>query len=217
MLSSEERNAIVHAVAEAQRAGHKQSRPRAARIGGQEIEGAAFRWVEVDDPPVVYFPDARPSRWSWASAGMTVLYVVAFLSLAFAILSATLSDWLFLAIFGAASVVSGVAGYRLDVAISRKRAAAAEGVERRGLYLTPEALMLVTHRDTIVVPRRQVRRFRAKNVANASEDGARFRELVEVDVGGRSQTLRLQDGIDSQQRAYCETWLDGRWPLPLPQ
>lgn len=179
--------AIEDATARVQRAGGKQVRERSTKLGG--VEMFVF-WV---------------------------LMILGFVALALAILAATMSDWMALAILGPAAIVLGGAGVWLDVAQARRGAARRQGVEIYGLYLTPSVIILRTPRGRTVVPREHVLRFDVRKISPPSESGVRFGLFVEVSSANGPQDLELQDGTDRHQLECCRGWLAGQWPPPLPR
>jgi hypothetical protein len=217
MLETSQLQVVEEAVAAAQRSGDKQRRERSTKLGGMEIEGPALRWVEVASPPVVYFPDAHGSPPSLAAIGTTVSLLMAFGALVLAVACVFWADWLFLGIFGPAAIVLGAAGVWLSRVDTRQRAAAREGVETSGLYLTPDALMHRTDKGRFLVPRGQVLRFGTRKTSDRTHGGASFEMFMEVSVDGRTRLQGLKNSSDRHLLEYCHAWLDGRWPLPLPR
>ena len=208
--------ALFNAVAEAQQSGAKQSRRRSGKIGGQEIEGAPLRWVELQDPPAVYFPDAHLVR-SWMIKAMVICFLLAFLALTFAVVSITEHDWLFLAIFACATFILGGLGLYLDALSSKQEQRARAGVETLGLYLTPDFLILRERKHTMIAARSEVQSFGARQMAPVRGSSVRFSEFVDIQRNGQAVRADLQRGQHSDQRALYDAWRKGEWPLPLPR
>lgn len=202
---------LVEAVSAAATDGDVSVRQRTAMLGGRELRGPSFRWIELDDPSVVFLPDTHHST-DKVSTAMTVSAIVGFLALVMAILSVTLSDWLFAGIFAMVTAVCGAGLWYLN----RSPVEDSMVVGTNGLYLTPDALLLVAGAQWIEAKRGEVAGFGTRRRGPVAADTAKFVEYVDVEIGGKQRRIDLQQRVDEDQRAVCEAWLAGTWPLPLP-
>ncbi len=207
-------DAVLAAVSAERDAGRVEIRERVAELGGQEIQGVPFRWIEIDDPPAVHFPDGARER-SGVAVAIGTLFVVGLLAVVFAIVSAAVTDWLFAGILGATAVVCVTAALVLDRRNPVDARAVTPGVD--GLTLTPDLLVIVDPAGTRVVARDDVIAFGARRTSPASTSETRFAEYVDARSGGVVKRIDLQPRVDTEQRTVCEAWRAGSWPVPLPR
>jgi hypothetical protein len=206
---------LLAAAATAQARGEKRSHRRFGTIGRKQLETWPLRWVSVDEPQAVYFPDAHHTG-TVATVLLTMMGVVAFVLLIFTVVSVSEKDWPFVAIFAPAAIGVGGGAVYLEARRTRRRRERESGVEEHGLYLTRDTVVVHQGRRVVTIRRAQIRRFAARNTARPGGATARYREYIEVDVDGRTSHVDLQHRTDEDQRRLCNEWLSGTWPLSLP-
>lgn len=185
---------------------------RSTELGGQQLDGWPLRWLTIDDPPVTYLPDAVHTR-SVSGAVMGALAIAALLAAILAIVSLASSDAIFGAIFGVVAVGCCIGVWQIDTATSRS---GSRGPVTEGLYLLPDAMVLVERRETTAVAREDVVGFGVRQHAPSTRAGVQFREFVDVADDGATRRIDLQHHVDDHQRKACESWRAGTWPVPLP-
>lgn len=210
---------LLTAVADAQRAGAKQRRERVASFPAPARDAPPLRWVEVEDPAVVYLPDVRTDRAGRRLAATLLLVgtgVVALLAiLAF---NGGRPWW-------GGGLLAGTVGLLALAHLAEERAvgreqAAEQDVEREGLYLTPERMLIVTRRGIreVVRPHVVAAGPRRHSAGNRAEHGSELRLSLRVDDGtGSAQLVDLLHGDDPHVTSIVQAWHAGHWPLPLPR
>lgn len=210
---------LLTAVADAQRAGVKQRRERVASFPAPARDAPPLRWVEVEAPPVVYLPDVRTDRAGRRLAATLLLVgagVVALLALlAF---NGGTQGWGGGLLAGAVGLLA-LAYLAEERAVGREQAAEQE-VEREGLYLTPERMLIVARRGIREVVRTHVIAVgpRRHSAGNRAEHGSELRLSVRIDDGtGSARLVDLLHGDDPDVTSIVQAWQSGHWPLPLPR
>jgi hypothetical protein len=205
--------AALVAVQAARANGEFRSCERSAELGGRQLTGWPLRWIQIDRPPAIHFPDACRRR-SVSARAFGALYLIAFVALVFAVVSAATTDWTFLAGFAAVSVVAGLAGYQIDRRVTPRPERVPTGID--GLTLLPDVLALVDRTGATVLPRHEVVSFGTRQTSPPAASQLRSCEFVEARTPQGTTRIDLQPWVDDDQRRICQDWLHGDWPPQMP-
>lgn len=209
-------DALLEVMRDAQQAGAKQVHEREYRIAGSTHAAPPLRWVETTSPPAVYFPFEHAPRTP-AAVLMIVCYVLTAAGVILGLVAFSAGDLRVAGTFALMAVVAAIAGYRFDSRSAQERSDASEGVETRGLYLTPDDLILVEKGRRWSVPRSQVTGFGERRRQTRSSIADRI-VVVEYESGpGRAHSADLSADLDDEHAEIGRAWLAGDWPLPLPR
>jgi len=194
---------ILHAFArveEAQRAGAEPLEPN----------DPTTRRYELPEEGIVYFTEAtRPP--DPLGVAMILFVLIGFTAVVLAIVFFVDGSSWFLPTAGV-SVVTLLAAMRFGVADARRAAARRAGVEREGLYLLPDTLIVRRRRDALVFPRSAIVRFEKRRRIRKKGEGGAHDYLFFVDSEGTLRRYRL-DRASPGFRARCQRWLrDGTTP-----
>ena len=193
---------LIEAVAEAQRGGAK-------RRWLQSKWDLPLRWVELEDPAAVYLPDVRTGP-AMAFLPYVVLIGFALLLLFLALLGFLDGDL----VWGGVSLLLALGLAGVSLAMSRREDQRArqrhKGVERRGLYITPDRLVSVSKKEVREFDRPDVIAFQYLENRGWWTLKVRFRDA------GRERSFDLMDMEIHAVLPLLEAWHEGVWPLPLP-